>query len=296
MILAIGLASVGRAQEPVDKTGTMLINFHVGPSFANFISAEAPHKYISDLWHEDNFIAVAIPLVNYETQFIQDHKIGLAVGISLEKYITNDVSIWLGLNYEAKGIDLNYKGSKYLKEDGNPIFEKGHFGIEANNNYLSVPIVIRKYFVPKQIFYAQAGIHLAYLTASEISVDAARAALIESQVTGSTGVNLGAIGSDIPSLTIKDKSKDNTHLFDYGISAGCGLKLPLGSGIYFTTDLLINMGLRKIDRKNNNEYKKVDLASTTGYNHAIISGKYYGLSSKAKNLNSALTVGVSIEL
>ena len=98
------------------------------------------------------------------------------------------------------------------------------------------------------------------------------------------------------SFSVKDKSKDNTHLFDYGLSAGCGLKLPLGRGIYFTTDLLINMGLRKIDRKNNNEYQISDVPASSGYNHVIISGNYFGLSSKAKNINTALTVGLSIEL
>ena len=296
LVVTIGIAALGRAQEPIDKTGTMLINFHAGPSFANFISAEAPHKYLSNFWYEDNFIAVAMPLVDYETQFIQDHKVGISAGISLEKYLKNDVSLLFGLNYDGKGIDLEYKGSNYLKENDNPVFEKGHLLTKVNNKYLSVPIVIRKYFAPKQIFYAQAGIHLAYLTSSEISVDYARAALTELQVDGMMDIDDGLAGTNFTSFSLKDKSKDNTHLFDYGLSAGCGLKLPLGRGIYFTTDLLINMGLRKIDRKNNNEYQISDVPASSGYNHVIISGNYFGLSSKAKNINTALTVGLSIEL
>ncbi len=296
LVVAIGIAALSRAQESVDKTGTMLINFHAGPSFANFISAEAPHKYLSDFWYEGYLISAGIPLVDYQTQFIQDHRIGVSAGVSLEKYVKNDVSLLIGLNYETKGIDLKYRVNPLFMDIEDPAYEKGYLKTKVNNKYLSAPILVRKYFVPKQIFYAQAGVYLAYLTGSNISIGASRTAPTQFQLTGPNGVAIASGGSNVTPFSITDKSKDNTHLFDYGISAGCGLKLPLSNRIYFTTDLLINIALRKIDRKNNNEYKEVDIASTTGYNHVIISGNYYGLSSKAKNLNTALTVGISIEL
>lgn len=296
LAVAIGIAAIGRAQELVDKTGTMLINFHAGPSFANFISAEAPHKYLSDFWYEGYLISAAIPLVDYQTQFIQDHRIGVSAGVSLEKYIKNNVSLLIGLNYEAKGIDLKYRVNPLFIDIDDPAYEKGYLKTKVNNKYLTAPIIVRRYFFPKQIFYAQAGVYLAYLTSSKISVDAARTAPIQYQLTGPNGVAIASGGSNVTPFSITDKSKDNTHLLDYGVSAGCGLKLPLSNRIYFTTDLLINIALRKIDRKNNNEYEKANLPASSGFNEVILSGNYFGLSSKAKNLNTALTVGISIEL
>ncbi len=77
---------------------------------------------------------------------------------------------------------------------------------------------------------------------------------------------------------------------------GCGLKLPLGNGVYFTTYLLINLELRKIDKKFNNDYEEHTLPSTTGYTTIIESGNYFGLNSNAKNINTALTLGISVDI
>ncbi len=291
-ILLFGITKVN-AQEKEGNSKIKLINFHVGPSFGNFLSAEAPHKYLENNWNDQSLIYLGDPLIDYQTNFLSDVRVDFSLGLSFEKYIKNNYSLVFGLNYEGKGIDIEFKDNETYFINENQIYETSELDLKVENKYITAPLLLRKHLFTNQIFYVQGGIYLAYLTSSRIAVDGEKE--IKQKFQTSTLTEKPSIPTNF-GIKYTDKTKDNTNSLDYGASVGFGIKLPLGNGVYFTSDLLTNIGLRNIDKKYNNDYEKTTMPTTTGINTIIRSGNYYGLNSKAKNINTTFTIGLSFEI
>lgn len=286
-----------------------IIDFHVGPSFSNFINTEAPHKSFLML-SEDEYILTSDPestFQNYDASITKDIRYSISLGLGFEYSLKKNWSVYASFNYEGKGINLDDSNSQY--EEHHYESESQEYTIQEmtsektkvklSNNYLTMPVLMRKYFTDKQTFYLQGGMYLAYLLKSEGNISLQKAEQTSFlQYNGFGSFNDENTTSYFSSfdVTIDDKDKVHTAKFDFGLSFGTGLRLPLNDQLYFKADLLFNFGLKSIDSLNNNEYAEKDFPSSSGYSTAFQSKNYYGLNSKAKNINSVLTVGVGIKL
>ena len=290
-----------------DKKGLCLLHFSVGPSFANFIHSEAPHKiniYGSDIYPVivPVDVTTSFAYFDYETNFINDTKTGLTFGVGLEYYFKNNLSIISSIHYEEKGIHLKNFTTEVRPvtweappeslgpspPPGSFIYYDETFEVIVKNNYLTLPVLLRKY-IHKQEYYLQGGFYLGYLLNSKISYSLRKHTYIPDYIWS---------GSDTWARldNAEDEEKEFTMNFDYGVSAGAGLSHPLGSRTVLTADLLFTMGLRQVDAKYNNEYSEKDVISGTGFRKQLRSTNYFGLNSNARNFTTLITVGIGYRL
>lgn len=78
----------------------------------------------------------------------------------------------------------------------------------------------------------------------------------------------------------------------FGISLGTGFSYPIAENFFLNANVLFNVGLRKIDKKYNNEYEEEDRVGISGTVTSLRSTNYFGLNSNARNVNSTITLGV----
>lgn len=290
------------------QTAVKLLNISIGPNFSNFMHSEAPHKiniYGSDV-NPANLsnldISKSLGYFDYETSLIQDIKIDLTIGLGYEAYLKNDLSILFSIKYEGKGLDLrNYKhestvfvprqkppGSLPLPEPSDKIaYYDEIFEVKINNKYIVIPVLLRKHLNYRGV-YIQGGFYTGLLLKSQISSHLRKHAYIR---------NYDFYGYDLESnIDIADDKKEFTMNIDFGLSLGTGFSYALSERLFFNTDLVLNAGLRKIDKKYNNEYEEKQIAGTSGISTSLRSTNYYGLNSNSKNISSAITLGIGYKL
>lgn len=291
-----------------DNKGLKLINISFGPSFSNLINSEAPHKiniygsdryplvsaYISD-------ITKSLGYFDYKTSLIKDIKIGLSIGVGFEYFLRNDLSIILSVRYEDKGIDLrnnkfsstvidtsNYSGSLIPKPSSNIAYYDEIFDVRISNKYLTVPMLIRKY-ISQNGFYIEGGLYTGYLLKSQIYTNLSKHSYIPNYDFYGYSFNF-YIDNQI------DHKKEFTSNIDYGLTSGLGFIYSLTKRLSLTSGLLFNLGLRKIDRKYNNEYEQKLIGGYTGISTLLRSTNYFGLNSNAKNINTTITFGLKYNI
>ncbi len=138
----------------------------------------------------------------------------MSPGINLEYLLNSNFSLKSGLLYERKGLateitllDTNYE----------PIGTQDH---TAHFDYLTIPVMVSYSTKGTVRFYVNSGTYFGFLLSNTIT--------------------LGEFG-DYPEETID--VKDDTKTFDFGLSFGCGLFLPIGERFAFDFGLRDNLGL-----------------------------------------------------
>jgi hypothetical protein len=279
------------AQENIK--GDIIIGIAVGPSFSNLWNSEAPHKinYFGSDVHPaifDSFDSMeAYGFGHYETSVFKDVLYGVSAAVQMEYFIKDDLSILSGITYTSKGIQLNYANTFYdFRLTGDVLFEK--YKLKIRNDYLTVPFLMRKYILKQKNFFITGGAYLGYLIASEFDMFSHKAF---SNETGSLGSSSFWANSEDSTL------EDITNEFDYGFSVGTGYAHDLSRNFIFNAELLLNVGLRKIDSKYNNEYTVTPMPSDSNPDAiAVRATNYYGLNSNATNINMLITIGVGYRI
>ncbi len=138
----------------------------------------------------------------------------MSPGINLEYLLNSNFSLKSGLLYERKGLateitllDTNYE----------PIGTQDH---TAHFDYLTIPVMVSYSTQGTVRFYVNGGTYFGFLLSNTIT--------------------LGEFG-DYPEQTID--VKEDTKTFDFGLSFGCGLFLPIGERFAFDFGLRDNLGL-----------------------------------------------------
>lgn len=290
-----------------DTKRVKLIHISVGPGFSNFLGSEAPHKiniYQSDIYPAmltDSDVTRSIGYFDYNTSLIKDIKVGFAARLGFEYYLRKDLSLILSFGYEDKGINLkNRKQESHVYVHTTPpeslpipppptdiVYYDEIFEVKIENQYLTLPFLLRKY-ISKHHFYIQGGFYTGWLLKSQIYTYNRKHNYIP---------DYDFYGSDFMSGIDNsiDKDKEFTTHFDFGVSAGIGFTHNLTNKLIFNSDLILNLGLRKIDRKYNNEYSEERLPVLPPY-ILLRSTNYYGLNSNAKNISATFTIGLGYTL
>ena len=282
------------AQE--NDKGNIVVGFSIGPSFANFTNSEAPHKIhlfgsdIRPILTDASELTKSVAYTDYKTGLFKDVLTGLSMGIQLEFFIKKNLSIQSGIYFESKGINLNYSNRKILNTTPGDIASESldeKYKIKFINNYLTIPILFRKYLSKKQHIFFEGGVYTGYLISSKITY------LNKKTVSDATRV-LSQYTFEINNQ--KDSKKEYTHLFDFGFSAGAGFIKNISEKLIFKTEILLNFGMAKLDSKYNNEYLVESVSLPGSNNDKVISTNYFGLNSNSKNINFNLTLGLGYKI
>jgi len=251
-----------------EEKNTDILTFSIGSNFSNLLNAEAPDKTI-----------------NYNTHLIKNSRIDFLIGFEYEFSLSKSYAFFCGLNYESKGIDLNYENN-VNKQDDNSIIYPYHEQLEIiiKNDYLTLPIGIKKYFLNKN-WYIKGNVYISYLLKSKGSYFEE---FVEKDDNGYI-VSFFELISDI-----NDPKKDHTYNIDYGFSLGTGLNFPLNEKLLFAIDYNISIGLRKIDKMYNNDL--VNFIYEDPYYGYQMPLNYYELNSNARNISMSLTIGLRCNL
>jgi len=267
--------------------GDLFIGVSAGVSFANFLNSTPPHKL--NLFNYDAYyipsvsanISVNPTYVDYQTNLIKDLLVKVTAGADIEYFIKNNMSIYSGLYFEPKGINLNYSNITQTSVDTTIVTYKTKLSV----NYLTIPIVLRKYFFREKKFFFECGIYIGYLVSSSFKHSQSR--VFESQY-----------------LTDRYSSNYNwnnlspyTNKIDYGLILGAGYSKKISEKLFLTAETKINFGLRKLDSKFNNEFSVIPIPNGVNFaNYLIRSTNYQGFNSNSININLAVQVSLGYKI
>jgi len=294
-LVFIILFSAGiKAQE--DKQGRLSIGFAAGPSFANMVNSEAPHKI--NLYGSDEFPVViktddvekSVAYTDYKTSLTKDILYGVSLRFQFEYYLYNNLSINGGLSYNKKGINMKYSNNR----NGYLVFNKSFKNINSSgsiyeelnskivNHYICFPIAIKYHPFRNNNFFIQGGFYLGKLILNKTDIE-----LIKDY---SSEYSSNYYMSYINGVDYRDL----TNEIDYGLIFGGGFFKKLNQKLIFTTEVKLDIGLKKLDAKYNNEYEEIKIPSGTNIPYtAITSTNYHGFNSNAKNISAAILIGIN---
>ena len=137
-----------------------------------------------------------------------------AAGINYQYSFNESFSFFSALDYERKGSVANATATD---QSGEPV---GEIVAHANYDYLVLPLLARFSFGKQLKMFMNAGPYVGYLL----------------KVTSVTDEN------DIIPYTELDVT-DESYKYDFGISAGLGMKIPIKNKISFNVEVRNNLGL-----------------------------------------------------
>lgn len=290
-ILVVLLVSYNYVSGQTNTKPKSTFTYSVGLNCSNFINSEAPHKlyFVDPAFFETNGLGYWPIEVDYESSLLKDINYGLTVGLGLEKFLSSFYSIKIALNYEQKGINLDYRNKESWIAGQNSrlttVHKEQHFERKIDNNYITMPITVRRYF-KRHRAYISGGVYSAFLVKSYVDGRAYQHFSTESEEV------VFSYAEGERWLEIKDNKKEFTSNFDVGLSAGSGIVHPIGKNWLINLDVLVNIGLLKVDRKYNNEYEENEISNAVGILTRIKSSNYIGLNSNARNISTSITFGL----
>ena len=275
LCLVTGLNS--QAQE--SKKGDWIIGVEAGVSYSN----------LSGINSSQHMLLVYPNNTAYSPSFFIDGRWGASLSLAVEYFIADGYSLRSGLQYENKGFDFLWNESLYYNDNSREYVESFKYTGDLVNNYLSVPLLFRKYFLSNKL-YIEGGVYGAFNVKSELELELFQ--LIQPDM--SQVVESGVIGDDIiaSGFYFMDDTSDETNNFDYGVIAGAGLNLPLNDRLIFTAGFQLNYGLNDIGNHSN----EMRLQSYSGNNPYVHIVDYYGFDSNSNNINLSLRVGLSYRI
>ncbi|MEQ8926196.1 MAG: outer membrane beta-barrel protein [Fulvivirga sp.] len=277
------------AQNNWHKINRIIMN--AGPNASNLINSSAPHKtivyglYSTGSTHFEEY--------QYKTSLTEDIKFGFEAGLGLEVMLTEKLNLILFINYGTRGIDLNYSSVELDLSSSTPGTVEQSFERNITNNYLLVPITIRRQIGNSGLFL-DAGIYTGILLSSKVR------SLDKKIVSHESGYRY-----EFQSQNNIDYNKlDLTRKFDLGFSLGIGYEYHISKIWAINLGIFSNIGLLTIDSKNDNEYnyslRPNGLGAYPGdqlnWITEVESKNYYGLNSNATNVSLSLKVGVAYNL
>jgi hypothetical protein len=167
--------------------------------------------------------------------------IGFSGGVTFQYNLDKTISLRTNLSYERKGCAI-----KDL-----PMMFSSNKTFHYRLNYITMPILVRASFGKKTHFFVNAGPYFGYLAQTII------------EISNDIGEKEKLVDTDNPYL----------KKWDFGISAGLGVAIPLGEKIALSFEIRNNLGLYDINNsafsddravKNNSTNLLVGLAYQIG--------------------------------
>lgn len=138
----------------------------------------------------------------------------ISPGLNLEYLLNSNFSLKSGLSYERKGLTTEFT---FLDTNFGPV---GTMHYTAHFDYLTIPTMVSYSTKGNLQFYINGGTYFGFLLSNT-----------------NTFSEIG----DFPEQTID--VKEDTKTFDFGLSFGCGLFLPIGERFAFDLGFRDNLGL-----------------------------------------------------
>jgi hypothetical protein len=162
---------------------------------------------------------------------------GMSAGLTFQYNFPKILSLRTGVVYDKKGCDFVVIFTDY---NGN---RTGQAAMHSNFYYVDVPLLVRASFGKKVSFFINAGAYCGYLVKHNYTYT---------------------------SMQVAIPSYDNTYnykRFDFGIAAGLGLAIPLGSKILLSFEVRNTTGLlntSKLHLYNDGSIKTNSITFLTG--------------------------------
>lgn len=178
---------------------------------------------------------------HFETNIIQDMRIGIFSYVHLNWEIKDRVSAEVGLGYSQRGINMKYRLQSTSKIENNNIENLSYqFDRNLRLDYIVIPVTIHYQLDRKERFYALAGIYNAIAVNFLIKESMV---LTERQTLSANGQNLGK------STSRSWSEKAYAGLFDSGLIGGMGMNIPLTHKIGMGIEIRSSFGLTTVPRK-----------------------------------------------
>ncbi len=275
------------------QKGEMKFGISLGPAMSNLLNSEAPHKiniYGSDLrpvlvTSDDQTKSPAYS--NYKTSLVNDVLYSLSASFDFEYALDDNLCLVSGIAYQQKGIDLKYSETiENYRWPGTEMHEI--YNLNIKNHYLVIPFTLKKYIFKDKNLFVAGGIYTGYLLASKIDNYHQKVEWLENELVSNYIFEIDQF---------KDSKKEYTNRFDFGVSFGTGYDRKITNRLELKTNLICNLGLRKVDRKYNNNYYITPAPQGTNFSSYLLrSTNYYGLNSKSKNINLVFRFGLAYRI
>jgi len=242
-IFFMPLSFLGYGQE-------MKLGFRSGLSFSNFYAHHSPAEIPRFSFQVDpNKSPILLePMVNYsptsyyyETDFIQDMRVGFFSYFYLDWKLEKRLSAEIGLGYSQKGIDIKYNlYSTFVNSDNSKAKLFYQFNRNLRLDYMVIPLTVQYKLGRKEQFYVLAGIY--------------NAIAINFSIYNSLIVKDKQIFNLEGQLTTNSVSKmihGNAYasMFDSGLVSGFGVNFPLAKRVVIGMDIRSSVGMVSIPRK-----------------------------------------------
>lgn len=169
-----------------------------------------------------------------------------AAGFSFRYHFSKLISLRTGLNYEAKGYTSTIKHEPWYIDTTYQV------GFSARFDYLTLPLTVRLTFGEKIKCFFHAGAYMGILLQKH------------DKTTGDQ--------SDFDPYYLKDEAT-NYRNFDFGLSGGLGIGIPLKEQWTVSLEARGNYGLTDIRKRSSGLYHNEGLAST--YSTSLLLGISY---------------------
>ncbi len=155
--------------------------------------------------------------------FVYKPKFAYSFGVSFQYNFNEFFGLVINPNYLRKGGQLD---GEFRDGLGNSL---GTHSVVKNFNYFSTPFLARFTFGKNVRFFANAGGYFGYLI-NQISVYP------------------DIYGSNFPEVNNEIDNTENWDRFDFGLSTGVGIIIPLGESFSLSVELRDNFGLKDISK------------------------------------------------
>jgi hypothetical protein len=269
------------------------LEFRVG---ANFSSLRGAEPTMDEPF--DHFLASLVGLDffnhDFKTDFFSDAIVRPSMLVFGSYRVAKQLDIQVGIGYNGRGMNLNYSGSiereTNLGED--QILDVATFTYKRKikTDYLSVPVNLRYFIGPKQIFFVSGGVYVDFLLNSKVYGSKSHDAATYYTSNGNVEQTMGAQGS-----SRMNEEASQTSAYDWGLSFESGVKIPvkaLNDRMKFVFTLGMNYGFVQLDNENDNNTMRLPTSSGFVVEHK----NYYGLNSDSQNVTVSSSVSLLYQL
>lgn len=274
-----------RANSQQDKRRSFSVEFSLGISGSSLYNAEAPHPFFVNYTRYGSKTTMP-EYYEYDMKFFDGAVWKFFPQALVSWGHAERIRFFAGLAYKEKGI--NFHREKYEARELPGYLDASYSDTarrKINNRYVEMPMGVRYYFKSKKMRpYVFGGVY---------------AALLVDEKTTFYGSKFWVGRAIPPSRELYNYAISNwreqtgngvngTHKIDIGLLGGGGIDVPLTKSLQLTFRTGIQMGLRRLDRYNNNEYRE----EMTILGPAHHSKNYYGFSSKSRHLGVEAVLGI----
>lgn len=254
-----------------------------GPSFSTFYSSNAPVKLFAQrvggpAWPLPSNYKVEedATYYPYSRNAVARVRTGVTFRVLAVRRLTRRYSLVSGLAYEQKGTDHSESLTEQQAVDDDITYKKQELRSTIRNNYITVPLLVRRTFATGLTL--DAGAYVGYLVAAHLDQE------INKEGYEQRGPYINRWGS-----TMYFRGRPNTARIDAGLMVAAGYRRSIGKNTALLARVGGSFGLLKLDKEYNNEFSLEPFFN--GY--ILTNGNYHGYSSQARNVQLQAAVGVA---